>query len=101
MAVPLLQESGTQQPGKYPASFLRFVGVPLEDPATATTRIQWPALRPTERFEFATCAECEPVGVFESTLERLTGIRPGIGISPKSARAALISETVTLEKVQM
>jgi hypothetical protein len=34
-------------------------------------------------------------------LEILTGKWPGIGISPKSALAALISETVAFENAQM
>jgi len=41
------------------------------------------------------------LAVWTRTPERLTGIWPCIGISPNSARAALISETVTFEKVQM
>ena len=49
----------------------------------------------------ATGAGREALAVWTRTPERLTGIWPRIGISPNSARAALISETVTFEKAQM
>ena len=50
---------------------------------------------------FATCVGCPILASGTDELERLTGKWPGIGISPKSALAALISETVALENVQM
>src|ERR1035441_2114364 len=50
---------------------------------------------------FATGAGSELPSACARALESVTGIRPDIGISPNSARAALTSETVTFEKVQM
>jgi len=49
------------------------------------------------RVTFATCVLASGT----EASERLTGKWPGIGISPKSAFAALISETVAFENVQM
>jgi len=50
---------------------------------------------------FATSVVCPILATGTEALERLTGKWPGIGISPKSAFAALISETVAFENVQM
>lgn len=61
-------------------------------------RIAW---RANGQGRLATCAGRPMLGTGTVALEMFTGKWPGIGISPKSALAALTSETVALEKVQM